>query len=311
MKVFRRMKNALLAATICSTLLCGGTASADQTGMEAVKEAITNGSPHDSRVFREQIIFFLPDIKADVDFQGVSHVDTELRLQGNLDIVVTDPKGNTVSTTFPFYIDQLKNDMTLYFKSDKKWNKLKAPIASASAVDVLATPTETELKDWISLVKSSEVLKETPTQRTMLLDLDESAMIELMEKISEENKNKEETEENKKIQEQFSKYLNQGIKNTDVWCIWTVDKQDWQTITFSINLSGIIQETAKAALNDTDANFDELTLEMLKNLAYYSELRAYTTYLNPEIKSTIELPKELKKAKSIDNIISDNPEVNK
>ena len=78
-----------------------------------------------------------------------------------------------------------------------------------------------------------------------------------------------------------------------------------------INLSGIVQETAKAALNDPDANFDELTLEMLKDMAYYSELRAYTTYLNPEIKSTIELPKELKKAKSIDSIISDNPGTNK
>ena len=303
MKFFKSLKHSAMVAIIGSTLLCGGTASADQAGLDAFKEAMTMSEKHDDRIFREQIIFFLPDLKADVDFQGVAHTDDELRLQGNLNIVATDPKGNTSPLDIPFYLDQSKSDMTLYFKTDKKWKKFKAPIASASAIDVLGTPTEDDLQEWIKLVSNAEILKETNTQRTLLLDLDEAAMTQFMEDIFKEEQEEKMSAEEKVMQEMFQKYLNQGIKNTNVWCTWTIDKQDWQTITFSINLSGIIQETARAALNDPELNLDPMMSNILETLAYYSEFKAYTTYLNPDTKSNIVLPKELKKAKLINDVV--------
>jgi len=44
-------------------------------------------------------------------------------------------------------------------------------------------------------------------------------------------------------------------------------------------------------------------LRLLESMAYYSELKLYLTYLNPDAKSFIQIPDEAKKAKPIDNII--------
>ena len=99
------------------------------------------------------------------------------------------------------------------------------------------------------------------------------------------------------------KYLKQGLQHTDVWCTWTVEKKDCQTITFSINLSGVLQESAKAALDDPKADFSPQVQSLLESLAYYSELKAYTTYFNPEKASAIELPKEAKNAVPVGDIL--------
>ncbi len=307
MKFFKSLKRSALTTAILSTLLFGNTVSAEQTGMEAFQEAMTKSPAHDSRIFREQLIFFLPDAKANLDFQGVAQNDTDLRIRGTLNFVITDMKGDTSPMDIPFYIDQTKKKLTLYFKFGDEWKKFKAPKITASAVDVLGTPTEEDFKEWMSSVKSAEVLRETENQRTMLLDLDEAALSKIISTEYEAEKDEPMTEEDRAFQESFMKYFNQGLQKTDVWCTWTVDKKDWQTITLAINFSGLVQETAKAALNDPDANFNQPLIEFLESLAYYSELKSYTTYLNPDLKTKIDLPKEVKAAKEVEDIIPNEP----
>ncbi len=297
MKFLQRMKHPVCAAVLCGTLLFGGAAEAEQTGMDAFKEAMTMNMEQDNRIFREQIVFFLPDVNADIDFQAVAHNKKDVRMEGNFSFVMTNEKGNTVTTAVPFYLDQSGTDMLLYFKTGKEWQKFKAPLISASAVDALGTPTEVDIQNLISLVKSAEVLKDTDSQRTMLLHLDQNAFTLELEKFYTNDTEGKQTEEDKAFQEIVSKYLKQGIQNSDVWCTWTVDKKDWQTITLAVNLSSLIQETAKAVLNDSSVTLDPFSQHLLESLAYYSELKAYTTYLNPDTKSRIDIPKEVLKAK--------------
>ncbi len=90
--------------------------------------------------------------------------------------------------------------------------------------------------------------------------------------------------------------------------MWTVDKTNWETVTESTNLSGVIQETAKAALEDNLAVGNPLVEEILQTVAYYSDMKEYTVFLSPKAKEKLVVPKDVKKkavlAKDIHVIVS-------
>ena len=304
MKIFRSLKRSALSMAVCSTLLFGGAASAaDQSAMDAFREAMTANNLHDGRMFREQIMFFTPSMKADVDFQGISRKENETRIRGKFTLLATDAQGNNMPFDVPFYIDRSKKDATLYFQLGNEWKKISPPKSSGAAVEAIGSSDE-DIQKMISLVRNAEILQETTTQRTMRLDLDEAALTKYFTEAFSEN-DAELNEKERKSRDRFLKYLTQGLNDTDVQCTWTVDKNTWQTNTFSINLTGVIQGTARAALNDPNSDVNEMIAPILESLAYYSEFKAYTTYFAFDKKASIELPKEVKKATAIDIPIPD------
>ena len=308
MKFMKMLKHGAIAAMVCVSAWGASvdTVSADPAGMEAFKEAMTKNTSFDKRVFREQLTFFLPSMKADVDFQGVSRNEKELLIDGSLTGIMTDNRGDTQTLVVPFCMEQSRKKMALYYKLGEEWTKVDAPEVSAAVVDAVGTPSEADLQDMISMVKSAEVLQETANQRTMLLNLDAASLNQKIESAFAEDKDENITPDQKALREKFLGYVKKGLENRDIWCTWTVDKQDWQTITFSIDLSGIIHGVAKAALDDSNLIIDEGTRSLLENLAFYSELKSYTTYLNPDTKKTIKLPKDIKNAKTFEEAFADN-----
>lgn len=307
MKFMKMLKHGVLAALVCVSAWGASvdTVSADPAGMEAFKEAMTKNNSFDKRVFREQLNFFLPSVKADIDFQGVSRNEKELLLDGSFTGIMTDNKGNTQSLVVPFCLEQKKNKMAVYYKLGEEWTRIDAPELSAAVVDSVGTPNEADLQDMISMVKSAEVLQETDNQRTMLLNLDAAALSKKLDTAFADEKDEKITPEQKATREQFLGYVKKGLESTDIWCTWTVDKKDWQTITFSMDLSGIIHGIAKAALDDRSLELSDGLRSMLESLAFYSELKSYTTYLNPDTKKTINLPKEIKNAKTFEEALAE------
>ena len=98
-------------------------------------------------------------------------------------------------------------------------------------------------------------------------------------------------------------YLDTAMRNADVWYMWTIDKRDWHTVQMQYNFSGIVQELARAALNDPNQMWPDEISNLLETIAYYSEIRAYTTYpADPTAKKKFILPKDVLKAKLVQDI---------
>ncbi len=301
-------KKALAAAFACGTLLWGGVAAADPApamdGMAAFREAITMPSKPDQRVFREDLLFFSPTIRADLEFLGQAKKHS-LRIAGNLDVLATDNSGDTAKLAVPFYMTQTNQNMTIYFKIGDAWQKFTTPTLAAVATDVVTTPTEAEVEDTIALVKEVVVLRETPSQRTMLVRLDSNKLADTVKKYAEKHPADNGTANDGEMQKTFMKYLDQGIRKADLWYTWTIDKTDWQTITMSYNLSSIMQETARAALSENHPDWPPMLTETVEMLAYYSDLKTYTTFLNPDVKDKADVPDEVwRNATPVDDIIT-------
>ena len=303
---FAKLGRALVAASLGIGLLWGAApiAHADEAGLAAYREAMLTPAKPDKRIFREQLLFFGPMLKADLDFQAMAKKDERLRAQGNLELVGTDEKGNTKPLNIPFYIEQARKDMTLYFQIENEWFKFKTPELTAVAMDMMATPQGDEIQEEMALTKDALVLAENENQRTMLVTLDGNRLADSLR--SSENTDNSLSEADKAQQEAFLKYLEQGLRSQDLWYTWTIDKRDWQTITVGFDLSNFLHAAAKAVLDDPNVKLNSDERQILESVAYYSELKSYTTYLDPEVKQTITLPKELKKAKSFNEIVPDN-----
>ena len=300
-------KKALVAAFACGALLWGNAAAAEQApamdGMAAFREAITTPSKPDRRIFREDLLFFSPSLRANVEFLGLARKHS-LCLSGNLDVLATDDKGDTAKLDIPFYMTQTNKSMTIYFKLGDTWKKFTTPTLAAVAADVVATPTEEEIEETISLVKEVTVLRETPAQRTMLVHLDSNKLADTIKKYGAQHPADNGTANDGEMQKQFMGYLDQGIRNAGLWYIWTIDKTDWQTITMSYNLSPIVQETARAALRDEHPDWPPMLTEMVETLAYYSDFKTYTTFLNPDVQDKADVPEEVwKNAVPVDDMV--------
>lgn len=294
-------------------LLCGsmmfGTAAAEQApamdGMEALREAVSMTTNQDRRVFRQDLLFFAPSLRADLDLIGqtMSH---KLRIAGNLSLLSIDDRANTTDLVIPFYIDQQKKKMTLYFKPDKKWYKFQTPTLAASAMDELATPDEQEADEILSTVKSATVLRETDAQRTILVTLDSEKLADVIAQYGTKYPADNGTADDVELHNSFMDCLEAGVRRANIWYTWTIDKASGRTITMSYNLSSLLQETARVGLERHPELPKELT-EMLETIAYYSDLKTYTTFLNPKAVQKLDLPEEAKEAISVDDLTGSDP----
>ena len=293
-------------------LLCGsmmfGTVSAEQApaidGMEAFREAISAPAQQDYRAFRQDLQFFVPAIRADMGMTGYTK-GHNLKLSGNVDLVFIADNGQSTQMKIPFFIDQKKKEMTLYFKPDKKWLKFQTPTLAAAAADGIATPDEKDVDDIISSVKSVTVLRETDTQRTMLVQLNNEKLADLIASYGKNNPPDKGTADDAEMHNTFMACLEQGMRRANVWYTWTVDKSTWQTITMSYNLSSIVQETARVALEQPHQWPKELD-DFLERIAYYSDMKTYTIFLNKDAKKLVELPEEAKSAENVEDVFEDS-----
>ena len=148
------MKKIFLAVTLCLAMLFSAKVSAAEfqgDAMQAFREAITSNSGEDNRAFHEDILFFLPSFQGELEFIGVAE-KSNFDSSGNLEFWVTDNSGNLNDVTIPFYITQNAKDMKIYFQSEKKWYVFQSPMIAAAVTDMIATPNDNEIEEFISEV---------------------------------------------------------------------------------------------------------------------------------------------------------------
>lgn len=293
-KIFR----AVAGIFLCGMLLIGGRASAEPVdAMEIFQETVYATSTIDNRVFNYDIFFMMPSVLVELDFIG--GVDrTKFNMAGNFGFWATADNGEVTEKEVPFYVAQNGDNMTFYFQDDKKkWKKMTAPVPAAQLADALATPNEQQLQEQIDSVKEVTVLSDTDSQRTLLVKLDGN---KIADKILA-NMQIDANDPNAAMQQMFFNYIDTGIRNADCWYTWTVNKNTWQTVTLSANLSGLVQSIAQTVLNDTTNPLPAPIRDMLETVAFYSEFKVYTTYLSPEAKSRLEIPKKVLKAKEVES----------
>jgi hypothetical protein len=297
---------ALLGAVVCGFSYIAPVSAMDD--MAAFREAITMPAQtkNNGYILRESINFFVPTGHAKLEFIAQTKEDSA-RMSGALDFLLNDEEGGTLTDQIPFYIDQNKKDMTIYYKMGKEWEKFHAPSLAAVLTDVIATPTSTDIEKEISFVKDVKVLRESDTQRTMFVRLDSDKVADAIREYSEENPADKGTADDREMQGHFMQWLDTGVRKADIWYMWTVDKNSWQTITQSLDLTGVVRETAKAAMDDKSEHWSPYAEELLSFVAYYSDMKEYTVFLNQKAEKKLELPKEAKKAKLVEDMIVDMP----
>ncbi len=297
---------------VAGALLCGamtfGVAGAEPApaidGMEALREVISAPAKQDTRVFRQDLQFFIPALRADLGLTGYTK-GHNLRVSGDLELVFIGDDGSTTDMIFPFFLDQKKKEMTLYFKTDKEWKKFQAPTLAAAATDEIVTPDKQEVEEILSTVKSATVLRETDAQRTLLVQLDNEKLADLIAQYSKQNPPDKGTADDAEVHNAFMDCLEKGMRRANIWYTWTVDKSDWRTITMSYNLSSLVQETARVALEQPHA-WPKAFDDFLERIAFYSDMKTYTIFLNDDAKKRVELPAEAKNATLVEDVLSDD-----
>ncbi len=274
----------------------------ESEGIQAFRQALTKDSDAADRIFRQDIFFASPFIMSELDIYGIVN-GTEFRSTGDLSIWFYKDDGSEEETIIPYYLVQNEKDMTIYFKPDKQWQKFTTPSIAAAITDIVATPTDAEIEEIIAGTKEVTILQDNRYRRTMLVTLNGDYVANSLKKLSAENPADKGTAEDSAMQETFLKYMDTALRKADVWYMWTIDKRDWHTVQMQYNFSGIIQELARAALNDPNQQWPDEISNMLETVAYYSEIRAYTTYpADPAAKKKFDIPKNVLKAKPVKDL---------
>ena len=301
------MKKFLTTLTLLLCMLTATVFAADDPnseGIRAFREALVSDSDAKDRIFRQDILFVSPFIQSELEILGMIDGDA-LKSTGELSFWVYADDGSVTEKVIPFYVTQSQKDMNIYFKSDKKWEKFTAPTFAAEVTDLIATPDEAEIEEIIADTKSVDILQENDYRRIMLVHLDGNRIADSVMAKAKANPADNGTANDGAMQDIFVQYLDTALRNADMWYMWTIDKRDWHTVAMQYNFSGLIQEFARAALNDPNQQWTDDISNLLETIAYYSEIRAYTTYpADPAAKKKLVLPKDVLKAKEVNDLVS-------
>jgi hypothetical protein len=197
--------------------------------------------------------------------------------------------------------------MVFYFQDGKKWKKMTSPTSAANMIDMFATLSFQQLETMLEFVKDVKILQESEKSRTLLVKIDGEKIFELIKSEIEKDPDFQK-QQNDATMQTIIRYVETGFKNSEIWYTWTVDKINWQTTTISFNISNLLQNIAVGVLSDPSQplnNIDELR-EMFETVAFYSEFKGYTTFLNDEAKSRLEIPKKVLKAKEVESFTEDD-----
>ena len=289
---------------LCIMIFPAKTFAAEESeGIAAFREALTSDSDAADRIFRQDILFASPFVQAELELLGM--VDgNAFKSTGEFSIWVYADDGSVTEKIIPYYMIQDGKNMDIYFKTDKQWEKFSAPSLAAVITDFVATPTEAEIEEIIADTKEVTILQENDYRRIMLVTLDGNRIADELKSKAADNPADKGTAGEAAVQDSFLNYFDTALRNANVWYLWTIDKRDWHTVAMQYNLSGIIQELARAALNDPNQQWSDDTSNLLETIAYYSEIRAYTTYpADPAAKKKFDIPKNVLKAKPVNDIV--------
>ena len=271
----------------------------------AFREALTKDSDALERIFRQDIFFASPFAQSELDILGM--IDGGLfKCSGDFSLWIYGDDGSVSEKVIPFYVEQRQKEMNIYFKTDNQWKKFTAPSVSAAVTDFVATPTDDEVEQIIRETKDVTIMQDNPYRKILLVRPDGNALADSFRKIADENPADNGTAEEAALQEMVVGYFEKAFRNGDMWYLWTIDKRAWHTVTMQFSFTGLIQELARAALNDPNQQWPDEVSEILETIGYYSEIRAYTTYpADPKAKEKIEVPKDVaKKAKLVKDLVS-------
>ncbi len=306
MKSFK-MLSCLCAVVLllCATIFPVKTFAADDPnseGVQAFREALTKDSDALDRIFRQDIFFASPFILSELEIYGTVE-GQDFRSTGDFSVWTYNDDGSETETVIPFYMTQSGKDMTIYCKNGKQWNKFTAPTLAAVIMDIIATPDANEIEEIIADTKSVTILQENDYRRIMLVTLDGDRLADSVKAMSDMHPADNGTADDGAFQETFMGYLDTALRKADIWYMWTIDKRDWHTVAMQYNFSGILQEMARAALNDPNQQWSDQISNVLETIAYYSEIRAYTTYpADPAAKKKFIIPKEVLRAKPVKDL---------
>ena len=288
---------------LCVMIFPAKTSAAEDEAMAAFREALLSDSDAENRIFRQDIMFASPSIMAELDIMGMAEGEI-FKSTGDFSVWVYNDDGSVTEKIIPYYVTQDGKTMEIYFKSDKKWEKFTAPSLAAAITDMIATPTPEEVEKIIDETKEVTILQENDYRRIMLVHIDCDKLADSLKLLAEENPADNVAAEESEMQNTFVNYFDTAIRNSDIWYMWTIDKRDWHTVAMQYNLSGVIQELARAALNDPNQTWSDEISNLLETIAYYSEIRAYTTYpADPAAKQRFEIPKKVLKATPVNDIV--------
>ena len=272
---------------MCAIIFPTKTFAADDPnseGIAAFREALTSDSDATDRIFRQDILFASPSVQAELELLGMQDGDT-FKSTGEFTLWIYADDGSATEKVIPYYMIQNGTDMDIYFKADKQWEKFTTPSLAAAITDFIATPNEQEIEEIIADTKEVTILQENDYRRIMLVKVDGDRLADSLKTKAEENP----ADAENPLQDTVTNYFDTALRNAGVWYMWTIDKRDWHTVAMQFNLSGIIQELARAALNDPNQQWTDEVSNLLETVAYYSEIRAYTTY-PAEIRHSQERP---------------------
>lgn len=295
----KKILSAVAGIFLCGMILIGGRAAAEPVdAMTLFQETLMQTAGQRNFILHQDIFFVVPSAVGELDFiAGVER--GKLGVAGECGFWMTSANGEYTEMEVPFYIGQSKDNLTLYYQTDKKWKKMTMPLTSADMAQILSAANAQDPLQQIEFVKEVSLLSDGESQRTFLVRLDGNKIADTLAQINPKANN------DALKNNPFVQYIDRGIRNADCWYTWTVNKNTWQTVTLSANLSGLVQSIAKEMLNDPNSPSPAPLRELLETVAFYSEFKAYTTYLNPEAKSRLEIPKKALKAKEVESFTDD------
>lgn len=291
-----------LVFTATTALAASNTES---KGIRAYRNSMYETMNDSQKVFHQYIRFGVPDVKAELDFNGKIDGHT-LNLAGALDFSVISSAGENVPVNIPFYIAQNGNSLDIYYKTDDKWSKYAAPSVAAELTDIIASPTKQEIDEEIKLIKSVKILHENDSRRTLLVTIDGKKLADEFKFISDKNPADKGTQGDENIHNDFMFYLDAAFRKNDISYVWTIDKKNHQSKTISVDLSNLIRDIALSVLNDPNQNFGDAASSILEVFAFYSDFKMYATFLDNSAQSTLTVPQNvIESAVEVKDVVPD------
>ena len=279
------------------------TSAQDKKAMRAFRDSILATTNDKNQILHQFFIFMLPGIQSEFEFNA-KVTGHSMDMAGNFGLWLTGDDAKITDLDIPFYLTQNGNDMVLYYKTDDAWTKYSMPSVAGALTDLIASPTKEEIDREISTIKNVTILQENENRRTLLVHLDSAKLADEIKAEVEKNPADKGTAEDSALQNKIMGYLDTGIRNADIWYIWRVDKKNHKTGVIMVDLSQIVQETARAVLDDPDnQDLPDEIKEILENFVFYSEFKASTTFLGSDAQNVLTVPQEVidtaKEAKDI------------
>lgn len=305
-----KLRRIAVAAAVGGTIFFGGNAvnaAPLDNDTWAFREAYVTQSPSTS-VYEQDMTLVAPTFLVDVDSRAQVLQDGSFRMGGTFTWTYTNLKKNySTNSTIPFYIEQLDTEMTLYVQRRGKWSKMLLPGLPSSIAFLWKTTDPTTANGVMNAVKNVEVLKDTPDVRILNVTLDGAKLADLIERESKAtfaNLSGAALAEQKTM---FQRWL-AAFRANDITFAWTVNKPSWTTATASFDLTPIIRAYARYVLDESAAGKVVLTDEerdLLDAMGYYSELKSYSTEIDPDRSNFIDAPANLAAVPENDNALND------